>query len=102
MMGEPLDWLTMPPAVTVSASASSMTMPPEVVFSAVRDPRAVSMSAAPVLPMPVAALSVARPVVVRLAVSAAVLSVIAPAVAVTLRSPEVLMIWESATLVAAV
>ena len=53
-------------------------MLPLVLFVATKVPIVVSMSAAPATPMPCPAERVAVPVVIRLDVSAAVLSVIAP------------------------
>ena len=68
---------------------------------ATRVPRVVSISAVPVAPMPVLATSVAVPDEVMFAVSALVMSVIAPAVAVTLMALLVVVISPSVTLVAA-
>ena len=74
---------------------------PLVLFVATSVPIVVSRSPAPIAPIPVAAASVAVPLVVRLAVSANVMSVIAPPVAVTLMALEVVVISPSATFVAA-
>ena len=60
------------------------------------------MSAVPVAPMPVAAVNVAVPLVTRLASSRSVLSVMAPAVAVSAKLPDVLVSSDSAIEVAAV
>ncbi len=97
----------LPPAVwrpgptTVSALVCSRKMPPLVVLVAVSEPSVVLRFAAPAPPMPVAAARVARPVLTRLAASAAVLSVRAPVVAVTVSAPPVLVRSDRATLVAA-
>ncbi len=72
---------------------SNTTMSPLVLLVATSVPRVLLMSApAPDPPMPVAATSVPVPLVLRLAVSAAVLSLIDPAVAVTLIALEVVVI----------
>ena len=75
------------------------TIRPEVALLAVNDPTVVLIWPAPVAPMPVAALRVARPVVERLL--AAVTSLISPVVAVTLIGPLVLVSNASATLIPA-
>ena len=81
---------TKPAAEMVISSASSITKLPEVRLIAVREPTEVSISAAPVLPIPDEASRAARPVVTSRAASpGAVISVIAaPAVRVRLPLPD--------------
>ena len=74
---------------TVSVSVSVMKMSPDVLFVAERVPMVVSILPEPETPIPVAAESVAVPDEVMLAVSAEVMSVMLPAVAV---SPMVLLV----------
>jgi hypothetical protein len=75
---------------------------PDTESTAVIEPTVVLRSAAPVAPMPVAAERVSRPLVLALAVSAAVPSVIAPVLAVTVSAPLVLVRSERTTLFEAV
>ena len=91
-----------PVPLIVSALVSCRTILPEAVLVACSVLIVVSRSSTPPPPRPVAAVSVVWPVVVRLAVSATVLSVIAPAVAVRVKAPVVAVMTESAIEVAAV
>ena len=92
-----------PPVPIIRMLVSCMTMSPLVLFVATSVPIVVSMSPAPLAPIPVAAVRVTVPVVEILAVSttAPVISVIAPPVAVTLIAREVFVIWPSKTFVPA-
>ena len=85
----------------INPSVSCTKMSPLVLLVATSVPRVVSISAAPVAPMPVPAMSVAVPDVVMFAVSALVMSVIAPAVAVMLIALLVVVIAPSLTFVPA-
>ena len=76
-------------AETISPFVSAMKMSPDVLFVAERVPMVVSMFPEPETPIPVAAESVAVAVDVMFAVSAPVMSVMLPAVAV---SPMVLLV----------
>ncbi len=87
-------------AATVNPLASRISIvPPAPVLVALSVPMSVLMSLAE--PIPASATNVAVPEVVRLAVSAAVVSEMAPAVAVTLIALLVVLIWPSTTLVPA-
>ena len=79
----------MPPEVTTSPSASSMTMAPDVRLWAVIEPTAVSMSPTPGVPIPETAVNEARPVVASNAFSSTLVSVMA-APDVSVRLPLVL------------
>ena len=95
-------WVRTPVPPMTSPLLSSTTMLPLVALVATRVPTVVLMSATPPAePMPVAAARVAVPPLVMFAVSAAVMSLIAPAVAVTLTALLVVVIWPSTTLPAA-
>ena len=86
----------------IKPSVSCIKMFPLVLFVATRVPMAVSISAAPDAPIPVAATKVAVPLVVIFGASEGdVMSVIAPAVAVTFTALLVVVTCPSFTFVAA-